>query len=221
MFSVYLSYNVGKYLSLSVKMADKNWLIEETIKDYENETGHCDDIYKMTYIEENKTLRVIFFNYNLNNAKCLINTMGELDIENLMIFNSPGGDLRASYLLTNYINENNIAFIAQKSCKSACSFSLLAAKQSKVCTNTEVGIHKGVFVDKIMDYISETEGLGFEIEEKMFLLMAEKGRNVDLWKKTYFETPSESMFYFDSETLLKENMIDEIASCDGNESWSK
>lgn len=218
MFSTYLSYNVSKYLSLSVKMADKNWLIEETIKDYKKETGHCNDIYKMTYIEENKTLRVIFFNYNLNNIKCLINKMSESEVENLMIFGSPGGDLRASYVLTNYINDNNIAFIAQYYCKSACSFSLFAAKESKVCKNTEVGIHKGKFTDKVLDFISETEGLGFEIEEKMFLLMAEKGGNVDLWRKTYFETPNESMFYFDGETLLKENMIDEITSCDGNES---
>jgi hypothetical protein len=200
-------------------MADKNWLIEETIKEYENEKGHCDDVYKMIYTEETKTLRVIFFHYNLNNVKCLINTMSKSEVENLMIFGSPGGDLRASYVLTNYINDNDIAFIAQKYCNSACSFSLFAAKESKVCKNTEVGIHKGKFADKVLNYISETEGLGFEIEEKMFLLMAEKGRNVNLWKKTYFETPNESMFYFDGETLLKENMIDEIASCERNEPW--
>lgn len=213
------SFTLGKFIKYRSYMADKNWLIEETIKEYENEKGHCDNVYKMTYTEETKTLRVIFFNYDLNNVKCLINTMSESEVENLMIFGSPGGDLRASYVLTNYINDNNIAFIAQNYCKSACSFSLFAAKESKVCKNTEVGIHKGKFADKVLNYISETEGLGFEIEEKMFLSMAEKGRNVDLWKKTYFETPNESMFYFDEDTLLKENMIDEIASCDGKESW--
>ncbi len=193
------------YMVTNSSYVDKA-LAKQEISNYEN----CGD----TIFHENlKELIVVELNFSKGIANCLIKKLKNK--EQLTIFISPGGLALESFVLSNYIKENNINVKIVNTCASACTYLLFSSNERNICKNAKIILHQAGIVEEknwVSELINEEDIINkefLEYEKKIF----NKDINFNYYEEVLNVTPFKDYYELTEVELKNNSFITDIEEC--------
>lgn len=207
-FLFFSSFFIG--LSIIFLVKNSNYVDKAIAKQELSTYKNCGD----TKIHEEKDeLIIVELNFEKGIANCLIEKLEGK--KKLTIFISPGGLALESFILSNYIKNNNIEVKIVNTCASACTYLLFSANERKICKEAKIILHQaGTLEEKnwISFFINEEEIINqefVEYEKKIF----NKKLNFDYYEEVLEVTPFKEYYELTEIELVNNNFITEIENC--------
>jgi len=198
-------------LSLIFMVKNSNYMDKALAKQESLNYVDCSDTI---FQESGNELIIIELNFSKGIANCVINKLK--DKEKLTIFISPGGLALESFVLSNYIKENNIKVKIINTCASACTYLLFSAPERNICKNAKIILHQAGIVEEknwISYIINEEEIINEEFmkhEKELF----NKDINFNYYEEVLKVTPFRDYYELTEVELKNNNFINNIESCD-------
>lgn len=198
-------------LSLVFMVKNSNYIDKALAKQESLNYVNCSDTI---FEESGKELIIIELNFSKGIANCVINKLK--DKEKLTIFISPGGLALESFVLSNYIKENNIKVKVINTCASACTYLLFSSPERNICKNAKIILHQAGIVEEknwISYVINEEEIINEEFMEHEKQLF-NKDINFDYYEEVLKVTPFKDYYELTEVELKNNNFINNIENCD-------
>ncbi len=198
-------------LSLVFMVKNSNYIDKALAKQESLNYVDCADTI---FQESGNELIIIELNFSKGIANCVINKLK--DKEKLTIFISPGGLALESFVLSNYIKENNIKVKVINTCASACTYLLFSSPERNICKNAKIILHQAGIVEEknwISYIINEEEIINEEFvkhEKQLF----NKDINFDYYEEVLKVTPFKDYYELTEVELKNNNFINNIENCD-------
>lgn len=199
------------FLLFIINFLSNNNLVAAFSKVEENmaiSQGYCDIDFN---IDENNTLELKSFIFDIGFANCVETKLKNKKITKVILNDVYGGDVTEARVFAKYIKKNNIPVLVKGVCNSACVDVFLHSPSRFICYNSKLGIHSYRAKDNENNLLIKIYG---EIKQDAMLKAYEDTNiNIDYIKKLYKETPHSSIYNPTTEEMKSNNFIHKEIPC--------
>lgn len=170
--------------------------------------GYCNLDFN---IDENNTLELKYFTFDIGFANCVKTKLQNKKIKKIILNDVYGGDVIEARVFAKYIKKNNIPILVKGHCNSACVDVFLHSPSRFICYNSTLGIHSYRAKENEGNFLVKMYG---EIKQDAMLKAYEDTNiNIDYIKNIYKETPHFSIYNPTSKELKDNNFIHKEIPC--------